>query len=173
MPKLHYFNYYGRAEMSRIALHLCGVKYENTAPENWPEFKPKTEFGQMPIFELDDGTQLAQSQAIFNYIVDTYGGDHNLTPTDPLVRYNAECTVAVLHDDFVMKHIMANMFLPDGEEKKAKFANAIGVEWPKTAAHLGRRVPAEGFLSGPTFNRYDILFSQFFLNIVRNKTFAQ
>ena len=173
MPKIHYFDVYGRAEMSRMALHYCGVAFENVnhAGEDWAAYKPTTEFGQMPILELDDGTQLAQSQCIFNYICDKWGGEKGLTPTDPLVRYNGECTVAVLHDDFVMKHIMAAWFMPDGEEKVAKFANAIGVEWPKTAAHLGRRVPAEGFLCGATLSRYDILFASFFINMVRNKNF--
>ena len=66
---------------------------------------------------------------------------------------------------------MAAWIMPDGDEKKAKFANAVGVEWPKTAAHLERRVPAEGFLCGATLSRYDILFAEFFINIVRNKNF--
>ena len=61
MPKIHYFENYGKAEMSRMALHYCGVAFENVthAGEDWVAYKPTTEFGQMPILELDDGTQLA------------------------------------------------------------------------------------------------------------------
>merc|ERR1712166_86666 len=61
--------------------------------------------------------------------------------------------------------------MPDSEEKTKKIAAIIGEEWPKTAAHLGRRIPAEGFLCGATLSKYDILFSNFFLNVVRNKNF--
>ena len=174
MPKLHYFEVYGRAEMTRIALWYLGVQYENVyhAGEDWAAFKPSTEFGQMPVFELDDGTQLAQSQCIFNYVCDTHGKNkEGFCPTDAMANYNGECTTAVLHDDFVMKHIIAAWYMPDGEEKTKKFETILTVEWPKTLGHLEKRVPAEGFLTGATFTKWDVLFSVFFLNIVRNKNF--
>ena len=105
--------------MSRMALHYCEIEFENVihSGEDWAAFKPTTEFGQMPILELGDGTMLAQSQCIFNFICDQWGDSKGLTPQDRMVRYNGQCTVAVLHDDFAMKHIMAAWFMPDGDEK--------------------------------------------------------
>ena len=172
MPvKVHYFPVYGLGEKIRMALHICGVEYENVdhMGEDWAAFKPKTEFGQMPILELEDGTQIAQSQPIFNYVCDKWGAEKGLVPTDPMVRYQAECTIAVLNDDWYGKHFSPAFYMPDGEAKTAKFENAVNVEYPKVVVHLERRVPAEGFLCGATLTKYDIHFSQMFLNIVRNK----
>merc|ERR1719263_339782 len=100
MPKIHYFPLYGRAEMSRMALHYLGVAFESVdhSGEDWAAFKPTTEFGQMPVFELDDGTKLAQSGPIFNYICGTWGGNkEGFVPTDAKVNYEGECTVALIH----------------------------------------------------------------------------
>merc|ERR1712166_603477 len=99
MPKLHYFNIWGAAENIRMALTYCGVEFENVAHEGEEfanEFKPKCEFGQMPVYELDDGTMMAQTMPIFNYVCDVHGAEKGLAPTDPMVRFNADCTVAVL-----------------------------------------------------------------------------
>ena len=173
MPvKVHYFPFYGLGEKIRMALHICGVEFENAdhvhMSEEWLAFKPTTEFGQMPLLELEDGTQIAQSQPIFNFVCDKWGKE-GLVPTDPMVRYQAECTVACLMDDWFTKHFAPAMYMADGEEKIAKFANAVNVEYPKTVVHLERRIPAEGFLCGATISKYDIHFSQMFLNLVRNK----
>ena len=174
MPKVHYFDVYGRAEMTRMALHYLGVQFENVvhSGEDWAAYKPTTEFGQMPVFELDDGTNLAQSLPIYNYVCATWGGNkEGFVPTDALQNYNGEATVAVLHDDFVHKHIFSAFFMPDGDAKTEKFKNAITVEYPKTAAFLEKRVPAEGFLNGAQLSKWDILFAQFYLNMIRNKNF--
>ena len=174
MPKLHYFEVYGKAEFIRIALWYLGVQYENVyhAGEDWLAFKPTTEFGQLPVLELDDGTQLAQSMSIFNYVCDIYGKNkEGFCPTDPLANYNGECTTAVLADDFVNKHVIPAWYMPDGEEKTKKWQTILTVEWPKTVGFLQKRVPSEGFLCGGTFTKWDILFSVFFLNVIRNKNF--
>jgi len=42
MVKVHYFELYGRAEMTRLALTYLGVAFENVnhAGEDWAAFKP-------------------------------------------------------------------------------------------------------------------------------------
>ena len=67
-----------------------------------------------------------------------------------------------------MKHLMKAWFMPDGEDKKKAFDNAVGVEYPKTMALLEKRVPAEGFLNGPHLSKWDIAFAGFWLNLVRS-----
>ena len=85
--KLYYFDLYGRAEATRMALHKAGVQYEDIrlTGEKWIEFKNsgKLEFGQMPALELDDGKMLTQSMAILDYVCQTY----KLQPTDPYTNW--------------------------------------------------------------------------------------
>ncbi|CAJ0960591.1 unnamed protein product, partial [Mesorhabditis belari] len=72
--KLIYFDLRGRAEVSRQLFALAGVPYEDhrVSFEEWPEFKPKTPFGQMPLLEVD-GVVLAQSMTIARYLARKFG----------------------------------------------------------------------------------------------------
>ncbi|XP_059143161.1 glutathione S-transferase 1-like [Physella acuta] len=67
--KLIYFDARSRAEVSRLLLALAGQKYEDVriSKQNWPEEKPKTLFGQVPMLEVD-GVLYAQSVAIEAYL---------------------------------------------------------------------------------------------------------
>jgi prostaglandin-H2 D-isomerase / glutathione transferase len=79
-PKLTYFNFAGsRGEEARLALHLAGVDFDdNRFSGNWPELKPTTPFGALPVFELEGRKPLAQSNAILVYI----GREYGLHPRD-------------------------------------------------------------------------------------------
>ena len=75
--KLNYFNIRGRGEVIRLVFAAAGQKYEDNRIEfaNWPEYKPKTPFGALPVLEIHDGskvTNLAQSITIGNYILNSY-----------------------------------------------------------------------------------------------------
>lgn len=63
--KLTYFNGRGRAELARLLFAVAGVQYEDIRIEKdaWPQLKPTTPFGQLPVLEVD-GITLAQSNAI-------------------------------------------------------------------------------------------------------------
>ena len=45
-----------RAETTRILLDYGGIPFEDVAfsRESWPELKPKTPFGQVPVLEVSD-----------------------------------------------------------------------------------------------------------------------
>ncbi|KPI99790.1 Glutathione S-transferase 2 [Papilio xuthus] len=71
MPKVTvtYFNVKGLGEGIRMLLAYGGQEFEDVRveKEHWPELKPKTPFGQLPIVEID-GKQYAQCVAICRYL---------------------------------------------------------------------------------------------------------
>jgi len=99
--KLIYFNGRGRGEPARLLFAYAGVKYEDKRMEGpeWPAFKPKTPFGQMPILEIDGGKHtVAQSKAIYRYL----GNEFNLVPKDHIQAARADMLVDGYDD--VSKH---------------------------------------------------------------------
>ncbi|MBK9259569.1 MAG: glutathione S-transferase family protein [Polyangiaceae bacterium] len=81
--ELLYFPLRGRAEPIRLLFALAKVSYTNTGVTNWPEFKPKTPLGQLPVLiERGDAgeKQIAQSGAIMRHLArvfDLYGQDED------------------------------------------------------------------------------------------------
>lgn len=71
----------GRAEVIRLILAWAGKEYEDFrfSFTKWPEIKPTTPFGQVPVVEID-GQIYAQSFAIGNYFAREFGlyGKSNL-----------------------------------------------------------------------------------------------
>ena len=53
MYKLHYFNFYGRAESIRILLNHAKIPFEDVrfGFADWPVLKAKFEFGQVPALK--------------------------------------------------------------------------------------------------------------------------
>jgi glutathione S-transferase len=72
--KLTYFNTMGRAEAIRLLFAQAEIPYDDVRieKEQWPDLKPKTPFGQLPILE-EDGKILSQSQAIATYLAKKFG----------------------------------------------------------------------------------------------------
>jgi len=79
-PKLTYFNFPGgRGEDCRMALHIAGVDWEDDRFSGaWPEKKPTTPFGSLPVLEVPGKGVLAQSNAILSYL----GREYGLLPSD-------------------------------------------------------------------------------------------
>ena len=80
--KLSYFDIDGgRGEVTRIALHAAGIKFEDnrlTFPQ-FGEARTNMRFNAVPILEID-GEEFSQSDAMSRYA----GRLADLYPTDPL-----------------------------------------------------------------------------------------
>ncbi|KAJ8924704.1 hypothetical protein NQ315_000855 [Exocentrus adspersus] len=72
--KLIYFNARGRAEHIRFIFAYAGVEYEDERipREKWPEVKKKTQYGMLPVLEID-GKPVAQSMAIARHLARQFG----------------------------------------------------------------------------------------------------
>ncbi|XP_063829716.1 glutathione S-transferase 2 [Ostrinia nubilalis] len=69
-----YFNSKALGESGRLLLAYGGQEFEDKrfTSETWPEIKPTTPFGQVPVLEID-GKKYAQSLAIARYLGRKYG----------------------------------------------------------------------------------------------------
>ena len=73
MIKLVYFKMRALAEAPQMLMRCYGIDYEylmswDHFDDQWANVKINLPFKQLPILELDDGTQIGQSIAILNYI---------------------------------------------------------------------------------------------------------
>ncbi|CAL1547973.1 unnamed protein product [Lymnaea stagnalis] len=79
--KVIYFDLTGRAEILRLILSAAGREFEDVrlARDKWPEFKPRTPFGQVPVVEID-GVAYAQTAALASYLAKEFNfyGKNNL-----------------------------------------------------------------------------------------------
>ena len=73
MLKLVYFKMRALAEAAQLLLNYCKINYEyimswDHFDDEWSNVKPKLAFKQLPMMEVEDGTQICQSIAILQYI---------------------------------------------------------------------------------------------------------
>ena len=90
MLKLVYFKMRALAEAPQLLLNYCKINYEyimswDHFDDEWSNVKPKLAFRQLPMMEVEDGTQICQSIAILQYI-ENLGG---LKISDPLMAAEA------------------------------------------------------------------------------------
>jgi len=85
--KLTYFNIRALGEHIRLIFAYAEVPYEDVRInfEDWPDMKPKTRTGQLPILEFD-GKKLTQSAAIARFLA----GKYDLVAEDPFVAARAD-----------------------------------------------------------------------------------
>jgi glutathione S-transferase len=79
--ELDYFDGAGRAETTRLMLHLAGVEFEDKrfGFAEWPEIKESTPLGAVPVLKVD-GVDYCQSVAMTRYAAKLAG----FYPDDPL-----------------------------------------------------------------------------------------
>jgi len=60
----------GRGEPIRLAFYLAGIPFsDHRIPfKDWPEFKPKTPYGGIPLLKVDNLPIFAQSNSILRYV---------------------------------------------------------------------------------------------------------
>jgi len=116
MPKykLTYFNARGLAELARLLFAEKGVEYDDVRieREQWPEMKPTTPLGQLPILEVD-GHVIPQSKAFSRYLAREFGFYGSSS-------YETACIDVVMETIEDWLQGMRGYFSETNEELKAK-----------------------------------------------------
>nr|UQQ66585.1 glutathione S-transferase sigma 8 [Conogethes punctiferalis] len=117
MPKVvfNYFPVKALGESARLLLAYGGQEFEDNrvTPEKWPEYKPSTPFGQMPVLVID-GKQYSQSLAIARYLGRKYG----LGGADLEEDFEIDQNVDFINDIRAKGAVVA--YEPDEQLKKKK-----------------------------------------------------
>ncbi|CAH1248725.1 HPGDS [Branchiostoma lanceolatum] len=110
--KLTYFKHWGRAGVLRLLFAAGEIEFEDVRieREQWPELKPKTPMGQIPILEVD-GTIICQTKAIGRLIAKEAG----LAGKTPLEAAQVDMIVDGLSD---LQVKIVDFFIEKDEKKK-------------------------------------------------------
>ena len=106
VPRLYTYFRSGAAQRVRIGLALKGVAYDSVAvhlvrnggEHLLPAFKAINPQARVPVFELADGTALAQSSAILEYLEETIPAPP-LLPAAPVERAKVRRVAAIIGCD--------------------------------------------------------------------------
>ena len=119
MIKLIYFKMRALAEAPQMLMRSCGIEYTYLMSwdhfgDQWSNVKAKVPFKQLPILELDSGTQIGQSIAILDYIEAIAG----LTIADP--EKAAEATAILQSSQELFAPLNPTVNFAIGEDFEAK-----------------------------------------------------
>jgi len=152
-----YFDGRGRGEFARLLLAEANIRYEDirvTHQETWPQLKPLTPYGQLPILDIGD-VRIAQSAAIDMYIARI----GNLYGKTPLEAARMDMIMEGLKD------LAENFFKTqsaNADEKKAKVGDFVNTEFPKQATIftnlLKQNAEGKGYFVGDNVSVADIAF---------------
>lgn len=97
--KLYYFDAAGRGAIIRHLFAYGNQSFEDIRipKDQWPEYKNKTPFGQLPVLEID-GQQVAQSRAIARYLAKKF----NLVGKNDLEALKCDELIDTI-EDFLQK----------------------------------------------------------------------
>ena len=138
--RLTYFDLHGgRGEVARLAMFIGGIDFEDRRIkfDDWPDLKPKTPFGGIPVLEVD-GETVAQSNGINRFV----GKLADLYPTDPWQA--ALCDEAMDAVEDITSQIVATFFIQDEEERKTKRQSLADGPISFYLARLQSRLEARG-----------------------------
>ncbi|HWB74509.1 MAG TPA: glutathione S-transferase family protein [Nannocystaceae bacterium] len=155
MPKikLTYFDFAGsRGEECRLALHLAGVDFHDDRLANgvWPQLKPDTPFGSLPVLEVEGKGRLAQSNAILRYV----GTQHGLHPSDPWEAARHDAILAVCEE--LRGKLGHSLATKDEEEKKRlreELAKGYLQQWGRA---VEQQIGDGPFVAGAKINVADL-----------------
>ncbi|KAG8467352.1 hypothetical protein KFE25_000668 [Diacronema lutheri] len=93
--QLTYFDIAGVAEKVRLTCVVGKLPFNDVRVsfEQWPKLKPTSKFGQLPMMEVD-GTTVAQSSAMLNYVGKVTG----MYPSEPKKALKVDEVIG-LHED--------------------------------------------------------------------------
>jgi hypothetical protein len=116
--KVHYFGPGGRAESIRLLLTDAGVAFEDVhVAGRWPEVKPTTPLGQLPVLEVD-GVMYAQSHAILRMLARKFG-TILATPRKKRIT-NAYYSFTGLYGDNELQAFYVDQFVDTVNDMQAK-----------------------------------------------------
>ena len=168
MSKLFYFDIYGRAESIRFLLAHAKVEYENVLinGEVLQKLKAegKLEFGQVPLFETEDGKLLVQSWAILRFLGRKYG----YYPEDPETAWKIDSTIDAV-EDYLNAYFKFNF--ESNEEKKAIFKEAWLKLLPTWVAAIEKRITSNGgkYVAGEKITIADFALATVGFNMLLNE----
>jgi maleylacetoacetate isomerase len=132
VPRLYTYFRSGAAQRVRIGLALKGVAYEsvpvhlvrNGGEHLLPGFKVLNPQARVPVLELSDGTPLAQSSAILEYLDETIR-EPPFLPADPTGRAKVRRVAAIIGCDI---HPLNNVG-PLNELRRSGWSDAAVSGW--------------------------------------------
>ncbi|ETW06444.1 hypothetical protein H310_02700 [Aphanomyces invadans] len=141
--KLTYFEMPGRAHVSRLALVVAGIPFEDEriSPEAWPALKPTLPYQQMPVLTVD-GQVFAQAHAIERYV----GSLSGLYPTSNRLHALVVDEIVDFLDD-ITKLLMPSFVEQDPDKKKALREELAATSLPRMFGLLEARLvglPSKG-----------------------------
>lgn len=156
-PTLTYFPIRARVELSRLILEYSGTEYHFNAVHgpSFVEIKTsgKLPFGQLPLYEEDNGFSIAQSNTIARYLAKRAGiygvDDHQAALADQIIDSIADYfakLIPLIYPSFKkeeMKH-----FLENEQPKFLAFYEALAVKAGSTAD--------KGFIAGEQLTYADL-----------------
>ncbi|XP_013148280.1 PREDICTED: glutathione S-transferase 2-like [Papilio polytes] len=153
--KVTYFNVKALGEGIRMLLAYGGQEFEDIRVErdNWPELKPKTPFGQLPMLEID-GKQYAQSIAICRYLGRKYGLAGTTPEEDLIIDQNLD-----FFNDIRLKTVAAN-YESDEKVKADKLEDLKKNHFPVLFSKLDQMIKENnGFLAVGRLTWADFVFA--------------
>ena len=129
-PQLVYFDIRGRAEPIRLLLAHMEVEYEDfqVTLESWPEIKPNTPFGRMPVYR-DGEIEIPETFAILNHL----GRKFDLQGATEESRIRCDVTIEAFRD---YGNRVASIFGALGSPSDETRAAFIEVEMPERLSKL-------------------------------------
>ena len=152
-PKLTYFDVpLSRGEECRLALHVAGVAFDDNriARAAWPELKPTTPFGSVPVLEMPGRPPLAQTNAILVFL----GREYGLHPQDNFEAARHEAMMAHVED--LRAVVGPTIRITDEAEKKKVREGFVASFLPTWGANAEKQILGEPFFAGPKLHVVDL-----------------
>lgn len=149
----HVSNYHNKV---RLALLEKGIAFEedaNCRPSQKDEWLARSPLGKVPVIEVD-GTALAESQAICEYLEDAYP-QVPLYPKDPLARAKVRELIAVieLHMELVARRLYGALYF--GGQVSEETKKEVERDLAKGVRAFSKLVKFDPYIAGKEFTLAD------------------
>ena len=149
----HVSNYHNKV---RLALLEKGIEFEedaNCRPSQKEEWLARSPLGKVPVIEVD-GTALAESQAICEYLEDAYP-QVPLYPKDPLARAKVRELIAVieLHMELVARRLYGALYF--GGQVSEETKKEVERDLAKGVRAFSKLMKFDPYIAGKEFTLAD------------------